>query len=91
MHGRGADANDLAEIAPMIDPGGCRFVFPNAPRAFEPYPGVAFGFSWFDGWPPEGETFAASSTALLGFLDELVDRYPTPAGKLSSAGSRREG
>jgi predicted esterase len=52
MHGRGADANDLADVAPMLDPpGGARFVFPNAPKPFEAYPGMTFGFTWFDGWP----------------------------------------
>ena len=40
LHGRGADANDLADIAPYLDEsaasgGGFRFVFPNAPRPFE--------------------------------------------------------
>jgi phospholipase/carboxylesterase len=78
MHGRGADANDLADIAPMIDvPPGCRFVFPNAPRGFEAYPGMSFGFSWFDGWPPQGKTFAESRELVLRFLDEVVERYPT--------------
>src|SRR5256886_12767673 len=53
LHGRGADANDLADLAPMIDgPGGYRFVFANAPTPFEPHPGMTFGYSWFDGWPP---------------------------------------
>jgi len=43
MHGRGADANDLADVAPMID-DGYRFVFPNAPKKFEPMPGYSFGY-----------------------------------------------
>ncbi|HUP45438.1 MAG TPA: hypothetical protein VM779_07990, partial [Thermoanaerobaculia bacterium] len=61
MHGRGADANDLADIAPALDgPVGYRFVFPNAPKPFEAYPGMTFGYTWFDGWPPSAESIAAS-------------------------------
>jgi phospholipase/carboxylesterase len=87
LHGRGADANDLADLAPMVDsPEGYRFVFANAPRAFEPYPGMTFGFTWFDGWPPSRESIAESRVLLLRFLDEIVKRYPPPGGRLILAG-----
>jgi phospholipase/carboxylesterase len=80
IHGRGADANDLADLAPLLDPpSGARFVFPNAPKAFETYPGMAFGWTWFDGWPPEQSSVAASRAKLLTFLEELTARYPTSA------------
>lgn len=85
MHGRGADANDLADLAPAID-NGYRFLFPNAPRPFEPYPGMAFGFSWFDGWPPQGSSFGDSRKVVLEFIDAALKRYPTPEGKLAIAG-----
>jgi phospholipase/carboxylesterase len=78
IHGRGADANDLADLAPLLDTdAGVRFVFPNAPRPFEAYPGMSFGWTWFDGWPPERESVAESRSILLRFLDELVERHPT--------------
>jgi len=78
MHGRGADANDLADLAPMLDTApGCRFIFPNAPRAWEAAPGMTFGFTWFDGWPPESESVAASRELLLKFIDEIKERYAT--------------
>jgi phospholipase/carboxylesterase len=87
MHGRGADANDLADLAPMLDPpGGARFVFPNAPKPFEPYVGMTFGFTWFDGWPPTHDTIQDSRQLILKFIDEMVARYPTPPGKLILAG-----
>lgn len=87
IHGRGADAHDLRDLAPLLDPReGCRFVFPNAPKPFEPYPGMALGWTWFDGWPPLKESVAESSATLLRFLDEVTSRYPTPAGKLILAG-----
>lgn len=87
MHGRGADANDLADLASMMDvEPGCRFVFPNAPRHFEPMPGMRFGYSWFDGWPPEGDSIVDSRELLLRFLEEITARYPTPEGQLVLGG-----
>jgi phospholipase/carboxylesterase len=78
IHGRGADMNDLADLAPLLDtPQGCRFVFPNAPKPFEPMPGMSFGWTWFDGWPPEHESVSASRVELLRFLDEITALYPT--------------
>jgi phospholipase/carboxylesterase len=90
MHGRGADANDLANLAPMID-DGYRFVFPNAANKFEPMPGYSFGYSWFDGWPPEGDTIVQSREKLLALIDELVERYPTREGKIVVAGFSQGG
>ncbi|HEX6085352.1 MAG TPA: PHB depolymerase family esterase [Thermoanaerobaculia bacterium] len=78
IHGRGADMNDLADLAPLLDtPAGARFVFPNAPKAFEAYPGMSFGWTWFDGWPPENASVSASREILLAFLDEITAQYPT--------------
>src|SRR5262245_58735968 len=92
LHGRGADANDLADLAPMIDgPGGYRFVFANAPKPFEPYPGMTFGLTWFDGWPPTRESIAESRHLLLAFLDEIEARYPPKNGKLVLAGFSQGG
>src|SRR5437660_4511222 len=87
LHGRGADANDLADLAPMLDgPDGYRFIFANAPAPFEPYPGMTFGYSWFDGWPPTPESIAESRRLLLEFLDEIAQRYPPKDGKVILAG-----
>lgn len=87
IHGRGADMNDLADLAPMLDPlQSFRFVFPNAPKPFEAYPGMSFGWTWFEGWPPEHESVVESRTTLLRFLGEVMARHPTPAGGLIMAG-----
>lgn len=87
IHGRGADMNDLADLAPLLDPaGGCRFVFPNAPKPFEAYPGMTFGWTWFEGWPPQHESVAGSREEMLRFLDEITARYPTPEGQLVIGG-----
>ena len=78
IHGRGADANDLVDLGPLLDtPDGARFVLPNAPKPFEAYPGMTFGWTWFEGWPPSTSSVAASREALLKFLDEVTARYPT--------------
>jgi phospholipase/carboxylesterase len=87
MHGRGADAYDLADIAPMLDgPGGYRFVFPNAPNPWEAAPGMTFGFTWFDGLPPEPKSLQSSRQLVMRFLEEVVNRFPTPRGKVILGG-----
>ena len=92
LHGRGADANDLADLAPMIDgPSGYRFIFPNAPKPFEPVPGMTFGYSWFDGLPPERDSIASSRNLLLRFIDQALERYPTPSGKVIMSGFSQGG
>jgi phospholipase/carboxylesterase len=92
MHGRGADATDLSGIAGEIDgKDGYRFVFPNAPGRFEPYPGMHSGFSWFDGWPPDPASIRRSRTLLLEFIAALVERYHVPAGRMVLAGFSQGG
>jgi len=87
IHGRGADMHDLADLAPMFDTAaGARFVFPNAPKPFEAYPGMTFGWTWFEGWPPIDESVVESRNEMLRFIDEITEQYPTPEGKLIIAG-----
>lgn len=90
LHGRGADAQDLADLAPMMGVG-FRYVFPNAPDPFEPAPGFQFGFTWFDGWPAEPESIKESRALLLKFIDEVLDRYNTPPGKVILGGFSQGG
>ena len=90
IHGRGADMNDLADLAAPLD-SGYRWVFPNAPKPFEAYPGMTFGWTWFDGWPPEEGSVAASRETLLRFLDELTARYRTTPGKIVVSGFSQGG
>ncbi len=87
LHGRGADAHDLAEVARYLDSTpGFRFVFPNAPMPFEAAPGLTFGWTWFDGWPPVHDSLVASRERLLRFLGEVGARYATPAGRFVLGG-----
>lgn len=90
LHGRGADANDLADLAPMIGTG-YRFVFPNAPEPFEPAPGFQFGFTWFDGWPAEPSSIKKSRNLLMKFIDEILERYATPPGRIILSGFSQGG
>ncbi len=87
MHGRGADANDLAGVAPALDgPSGYRFLFPNAPKAWEAAPGMTFGYSWFDGLPPDAQSLSKARLHLNEFLDAALLRFPTPPGKVVLSG-----
>src|SRR5579872_1081962 len=90
LHGRGADANDLADLAPMMG-SGYRFIFPNAPEPFEPAPGFTFGYTWFDGWPAEPGSIKRSRQLLLIFIDEILERYKTPPGKVILSGFSQGG
>ena len=90
LHGRGADAQDLAELAPMMG-DDYRFVFPNAPDPFEPAPGFQFGYTWFDGWPAEPESIKRSRNLLMKFIDEILARYNTPPRKVILSGFSQGG
>jgi len=90
LHGRGADANDLVDIAPLID-NNYRFIFPNAQEPFEPAPGFSFGYTWFDGWPAERGSFVRSRELLLRFIEEALGRFPTPPGKVILSGFSQGG
>ncbi|HUJ12369.1 MAG TPA: alpha/beta hydrolase [Thermoanaerobaculia bacterium] len=90
LHGRGADAKDLSDLAPMMG-SGCRFVFPNAPEPFEPAPGFTFGYTWFDGWPAEPGSLKRSRELLIKFIDELRDRYATPPDAMILGGFSQGG
>lgn len=90
LHGRGADASDLVDIAPLID-NNYRFIFPNAPEPFEPSPGFSFGYTWFDGWPAEHNSFIRSRELLMRFVDEAIARFPTPPGRVVLSGFSQGG
>jgi phospholipase/carboxylesterase len=90
LHGRGADARDLADLAPMMG-SGYRFIFPNAPEPFEPAPGFQFGYTWFDGWPAEPNSIKKSRNLLTIFIDEILERYATPPGKVIMSGFSQGG
>ncbi len=86
LHGRGSNAEDLAGLAPMLDLGPCRFVFPNAPLPFDVGPWTR-GYAWFeidDGRRAEG--IASSRDILRGFLQELSARFATLPSRMALTG-----
>lgn len=87
IHGRGADASDLSPLASVI--GGslpCRFVLPDGPRRFQATPELVFGYTWFDGYPPEPASLEPSLGKLSRFLDEIGERYVTAPSKILLCG-----
>lgn len=90
IHGRGADASDLVDLSSMIGPG-YRYLFPDAPRDFEPMPGYRFGRTWFDGLPPEAESFRKSLDTLVRWLEEIAARYETPTSRMLIGGFSQGG
>lgn len=92
FHGRGADSNDLADLAPHISlDSDYRFVLPDAPRPFEPMPGYQFGYTWFTGWPAEPESFHESRRLLLQFVLQMYDRYKATPEKTVLCGFSQGG
>ncbi|MDX1583756.1 MAG: alpha/beta fold hydrolase [Thermoanaerobaculia bacterium] len=87
IHGRGADATDLAPLADAI--GGdrpIRFVLPDAPRRFEAAPGLELGYTWFDGYPPKPASLEPSRKRFTGFLDQVQRRYGVDDSRLLLCG-----
>lgn len=90
LHGRGSDARDLAELAPALD-SGYRFLFPDAPRPFEIFPGYSQGYSWFDGWPPSRDSIRSSREKLIQFISDATKKYETPLDRTVLGGFSQGG
>lgn len=79
LHGRGADEEDLLNLAPSFDE---RFLLLSA-RAPFPYP--CGGYTWYDvrdSGDPDPATFLDSYGRLSQFLDDLLAHYPVDPAKL---------
>lgn len=79
LHGRGADEEDLLNLAPSFDD---RFLLLSA-RA--PFPFPYGGYTWYevrDAGDPEPVTFLDSYGRLSRFLDDLLAHYPVDPGRL---------
>ena len=80
LHGRGADASDLAHLASDLPPG-YRWIWPNAPHPV-PFPDGSTGWAWYS-MGPRAEPFAEEERAaavieirdrLGDFVDQLLER-----------------
>ncbi len=87
LHGRGDWGESYEDIAPAISTTGYRFVFPTAPL---PLPGALF--EWFRLEQPNLSKVAAGArTQLTRLLDELRQRYNTPAARTVLGGFSQGG
>lgn len=72
IHGRGADATDLAGLAPEIG-DGYRWILPQGPRPVPLGPGYV-GWAWYDLGEDREDTVVSSRDILAGFIDETLQR-----------------
>ncbi len=71
LHGRGSNAEDLASLAPALDPGW-RYLLPQAPR---PFPGgVPAAYSWYEPIPASPGVMAHARETLARFLAAMHER-----------------
>lgn len=77
IHGRGADATDLAGLAPELDGHAYRWVLPQGPRPV-PIAPTMMGWAWYDLGADQGGTATASRDVLATFIDATVARLAVP-------------
>jgi len=81
LHGFGANMQDLAGLAPVINSSGYIYACPNAPIAFDLGAGQA-GYGWM---APRGQSTPEeleSAQALLGeFFDEVLEQFQVTPGR----------
>lgn len=77
IHGRGADATDLAGLAPEIDVLGYRWILPQGPRPVPLGPGYT-GWAWYELGEAQAGTTLASGDALVEFIDDMLARLSVP-------------
>lgn len=84
LHGRGSSPDDLAGIAPLLDPGW-RYVLPQAPRRLD-FGAFGTGHSWYEPIPAQPAVMAVAREALTSFLAEIHARYDTPPERTALLG-----
>jgi phospholipase/carboxylesterase len=78
LHGRGSNAEDLAGLAPALDPRW-RYLFPQAPH---PFPGgVPGAFSWYEPIPTDPAGMARARETLVRFLAATHARLGVGPGR----------
>lgn len=91
LHGFGANMQDLAGIAPVLNPTGYVYAFPNGPEAMELGPGYV-GYSWTH---PERrrdpEEDAKTRTMLNSFFKEVMEQYNVQPGNAVLGGFSQGG
>ncbi|HEY9850562.1 MAG TPA: alpha/beta hydrolase [Leptolyngbyaceae cyanobacterium] len=86
LHGWGANAQDLASVAPFLNLPDYRFLFPNAPY---PHPYVAGGRAWYDFQTKQG--LQESRQLLTDWLTNLEKTTGVPLSRTILAGFSQGG
>ncbi len=93
LHGWGASAHDLIGLAPVLHGGEALVLCPQGPVSTQIGPGY-LGYGWFPitmGTPPDPVAFERGATAIRGFLDAALERYPIDPRKLVLMGFSQGG
>lgn len=93
LHGWGASALDLLGLAPHLAAGECLVLCPQGPVEVPLGQGMN-GYGWFPitmGAPPDLVAFERAHSALSGFLDEAMQRYPIAPDKVALIGFSQGG
>jgi phospholipase/carboxylesterase len=73
IHGRGADATDLAGLSTELFPEHYRWILPQGPRPVNLGGGYT-GWAWYELGEQQADTVVNSRGLLMTFLDELLDQ-----------------
>jgi phospholipase/carboxylesterase len=91
LHGFGANMQDLAGLAPVMERQGYVYACPNAPIPFEIGPGMV-GYGWM---PPRGQTtpedIKKAEILLSGFFDEVFEQMRVTPGQVILLGFSQGG
>ena len=74
IHGRGADASDLAPLAGELEPGAYRWILPQGPREVPLGPGYT-GWAWYDLGERQRDTVVESRDRLTSFVAAVLDQF----------------
>lgn len=95
LHGFGAHMGDLASLAPVIDPEGYVYIFPNAPIPFEIGPGATgYGWTYPRRIPQElrrADDVDSVVDRLAAMVDEVTEHYATTPGEIILGGFSQGG
>jgi phospholipase/carboxylesterase len=81
IHGRGADATDLAGLAGELNPDRFQWVLPQGPRPVPLAPGYT-GWAWYDLGAQQAQTVVESRDLLNGFVDALLAKLEIPRSRV---------
>jgi phospholipase/carboxylesterase len=80
IHGRGADATDLAGLASELHPDRYQWVLPQGPRPVPLAPGYT-GWAWYDLGASQTQTVIESRDLLTRFVDGLLTKLGVPRSR----------